>query len=245
MSILKNALKEQEKSFYLKSTTYLMCIKEKLFREELTALYNSEDLSLRAMATILNGIYTDGKQTFFLSFRSFEKLLIKDDINLNYKGRSGIKKEKRKHVYKLIYTMFNNIGFAIEAMYSKEHKTPACITLVDDETLTNMGTTMAIKMAKNWRQSAINCLSTIHQTSIKVPSNTDQTLIKLLSNTVQDDETTDESGKLGPRLCSTSIPTLTSTRESSVGVVVEEEFQEEELNLNDFIPEDDDSLATI
>lgn len=163
MSIFKELIKAEEQDFYLRNTTYLMRIPEQKFREELTALYNSKDELHKALATLLNAIFTDGKPTFYLSFRSFEHLL-NNDKNLSYKGRTGIATTIYKKLYsRLSYYFADSASFEVVEWASKETRTPSCIALVSEETLLSMGNQMMIKLASNWHQMAIKTLSNLHK----------------------------------------------------------------------------------
>lgn len=162
MSIYENFIKNQENDFYLRSTTYLMQIGSKEFREELTKLYNTGDLQMMTIATILNAIYTDGKPTFFMSARILDSLL-EGDKNLAYKGRRGIKSTEYRQAYSLMKAYFNTAdAFDLVSDSSKDTKAPMCVALVDEMTMRSMGDQMTVKLASNWHQMAIKTIQALN-----------------------------------------------------------------------------------
>jgi hypothetical protein len=166
MSIHARYLEKQANDFYLRSTTYLMQIGNKEFREELTRLYNTGDIQMMTVATILNAIYTDGKPTFYLSMRSLSELL-ESDKNLSYKGRRGIAPGEYREAYSLVVDYFDKEPeFDLHYRSSQQMKTPMCVSLVDEIILRSMGDQMMIKLASNWHQTVIKnrqALDTIEQ----------------------------------------------------------------------------------
>lgn len=162
MSIFKDFITKQEQDFYLRSTTYLMQIPSKKFRDELSNLYNSADLQMMTIATVLNAIYTDGKPTFFLSYRSMVTI-IENDKNLTYKSRQGIKTTQYSQAYKLMRDYFEtSTAFDLICNSSQDNKSPMCIALVDEDLLLSMGDQMMIKLASNWHQMAIKTVQVLN-----------------------------------------------------------------------------------
>lgn len=163
MSVLKDLIKKQQEDFYLRKTTFLNHIPEQAIRDELVGLYNSSDELAKALGTIINAIYTDGKPTFFLSMRSLT-VLLNEDKNLTYKGRTGIPTTNYRAIYAKLFAYFtSNSTFTIVAKANKEAKTPACIQLHDQNTLISMGNQIIIKLASNWHQQAVNTLSNLRK----------------------------------------------------------------------------------
>lgn len=190
MSVFKDIIKKQEEDFYLRKTTYLSHIPEQNLRKELVSLYNSSDELAKALGTILNAIYTDGKPTFYLSMRSLAQLL-SEDKNLSYKGRTGIPTTNYRTIYAKLFTYFaTDSTFTLIAKADKLTKTPACVQLHDENTLLSMGNQMIIKLASNWHQMAI----------------------KQLSNLSKCHDNTDESGKVQHDYVNTTLTLTPTTR---------------------------------
>ena len=164
MNILQTYLDDLEKDFYLRNTTYLMQIGDQSFREMLTGLYNSADIQMMTVATILNAIYTDGKPTFFLSMRSLSTLL-SEDKNLSYKSRRGIAVSEYREAYAKALNYFREKdAFELNFEASKKTKMPMCVCLVDEMTLRSMGDQMMIKLASNWHQMVIKTRQVMEST---------------------------------------------------------------------------------
>jgi len=147
---------EAETKLYLKSTSYLMHIPEVDFRRKLTDLYNSDNEVKKAVASILNAIYTDGLPTFCISLRSFTEL-ISSDKNLRYKGRIGINMSKQNlnKVYgTLVHKLFAE-STDWEIICSQHQFRPHLVSMVNESIIGQMGHQMTIKLASNGYQMAI------------------------------------------------------------------------------------------
>ena len=209
--MFEDLVTKQKESFYLTKTTFLNHIPEAKLRQQLTILYNAEDMKFRLLATILNAIYTQGLTTFFLSQKSLLKLIEQDKSNLEYKQRGpfslGRGNMKITYIRRDLMKLAKSEGY-FDVIYEAQPQVmlPSMIDVIDEDIFNMMNEhgKMTKGLKANWRAAAINVMTTLidsQRAEANAPKQDKQADEEVMPIVAEDNDTFPKPASVTPEHC--------------------------------------------